>query len=150
MTIARRKSKNVSDENSEQAQPMNVNINIACSVDPKTGASRCRILYPNPVLVRGHAPLEEMEDQIESERKRDQEFEEYQNMEAEEVAKERYHKKLLKHNPKTEVEEEDHDDDGDTEDSKDYDGEVDPVDDPENSEDDVVPDRVTRSTMKKR
>lgn len=147
MMEIRRKNNKVSDENSEQAQPMSVNINIACSVDPKTGLSRCRILYPTPVLVRGQAPLEEMEDKMESERKRDLDFEEHQNSLAEEEARERYHRRALK---KTDVEEEeDQDDDEDTEDSKDYDGEVDPVDDPENSEDDVVPERVTRSTMKK-
>lgn len=147
MTIARRKSNYVSEENSDESvQPMNVNINIACSIDPKTGASRCRILYPNPVS--------EMEDTlgdiIEAERKRDLESEEHQNVKAEQEDNERFHRRALKKHDMEEERGADLDDDLDKENSKDYDGEVDPVDDPENSEDDVVPERVTRSTMKKR
>ena len=108
MTNVRRKTKNDSEEISDDVQNVNVDILISCVLNPKTGVSHCKILHTNPVPEEKDEILE----RIELARKRDLEEIIEEEVAVEQEAPKPKAKKSLKHDPKAEddaeeIEEED-------------------------------------------
>jgi hypothetical protein len=102
MTNVRRKTKNDSEETSDDAPTVNVDILISCVLDPKTGASHCKILHTNPVPDEKDDILE----RIELARKKDLEEITDEEDTVEQEAPKPKAKKSLKHDPKEEEDDE--------------------------------------------
>jgi len=151
MMNVRRKSKNDSEENSDEiAQPVNVNIHISCSLDPSNPGQgvQCKISHPNLIPEE-----DDMVKRIELARKQDlEELEEGEEEELESDFLKSKTKKSLKHDPK-EVEV-DQKDEAICEDSETYDSNPALDDTLELGEDDETDDPllecITKSTMRRR
>ena len=133
------KQKELDSKSGDSAQPMNVNINIACSIDPQTGASQCRISYPDSI------PSEEDDiiERIELARKKDLEEDAEEEEELEKKSLKSKSKKPSRH---------DSNGDDDEEDEKDLDSADSNEDDDWDDEDyeDEILECITKSTMRKR
>lgn len=151
MTNVRRKNQKSDNFSDADVSPMNVNINIQCTVDPTNPDSnglKCKIsrdpVHEEDKEVRGildFSPEDEEDDD-------------------DEIVKEKEHdhkkKKVVEKKSKTlsrKAKDEDEDDDDDDEDKSDSDDESDEDsddDDYDDSEDEEVIECISKSTMKKR